>query len=312
MSASPDGDGIRRLAAAVASTAPRNEVPWLFVGWNAADRPMAARDPANLSADALRAFQQFRRAGLWPRQVPFASLEAVEYAFTGPAVDFADSKGQVAEDQIQYVVLDENGERREVHLGELALLEGIVQAAEPWQAALGGNSAELAQSAIRYHTVLLPHPDGPIQRGLAILFRPTLSASGNEAAFGAFVRYSLSRLLVLDESQPDGRRKGYLEAAARHAGLSPDDVSGLLQWLRRLGFVDFEDAWIESLQRRRAGAVVAALRVLRKMGMVDVGNDRLKEMAEARPSYDLDALDTSGLVGLAEAMYWAARSKIPR
>ncbi len=303
---------VRRLAAAVASTAPKSEAPWHFVGWNAADRPVATRDPALLSNDALREFRQFRRSGLWPRQVPFAELEAVEYAFTGPAMDFSDTVGQVAEDQIQYVVLDEQGERREVHLGELGLLEATVQAAEPWQAAAQGGSAELAQSAVRYHTVILGHPDGPAQRGLAIVFRPTLSASGNEAAFHAFVRYSLSRLLVLDESQPQSARKGYLEAAANRAGLSPDDVHGLLSWLRRVGLVDFDDAWLNSLEKRRAGAVVTAIKVLRKMGMVDVGNDRLEEMSDARPSYDLDALDTSGLVGLAEAMYWAARSKIPR
>jgi hypothetical protein len=290
------------LAAAAASTAGDGD-DWILAGWTEDGSPLATTDVRDLSAGAAAAFLGFRESGLWPRQVPYGAVEAVEYAMTGPAVDFADHAGQVAQDQVQLAVLDQTGDRAEHNFGELALLEAIVQARDPWQAALPGSSAELARAAAPFFTLFVAHPRGGAGRGMAILFRPTTSRSGNEAAFAAFVRQATSRLLVLDESQPPGMRKGYLQAAARSAGVHAGDERGLLAWLRKIGVVDYDD---EGIARKEAGLLVSLLRALRKIGLVEVSDERLEEIEDVRPVYDLDRLDTAGLVSLAEAMYRAA------
>ncbi|MFQ5459948.1 MAG: hypothetical protein ACE5EL_04070, partial [Anaerolineae bacterium] len=149
---------LRRLAAAVASTAADGPGGWLFVGWNEADLPIALRDPGGLGEEARRAFAMFRQSGLWPRQVAFRSLAAAEYVLTGPAVDFADQGDRMAEDRVQYVVLDEAGGRREIVLGELAVLEAMVTAREPWQSVSRLAGPDFARAAAPFHTLITPLP----------------------------------------------------------------------------------------------------------------------------------------------------------
>ena len=294
----------------MAATAPGSG-NWRFVGWNTFDRPATARDVANLAEEAQHAFVLYRESGLWPRQVPFADLEAVEYVLTGPAIDFADHGSTLAQDQVQYVVLDGGGDRRDVALGELALLEGIAQARTPWQTVGKSVSAEMATSAIQYRTVFVPHPEGPAARGLALLFRPTLPESGNDAAFRSFARQTLSRLLVLDESAAVVQRKGYLEAAAQVAGAPPGGGAvGALTWLRRFGMVDFSDNWLKGWHRHRARAQMALVKILRSIGVVEISAERMAQIADARPDYRVDDLETDGLIDLAEAMFWAARTAL--
>jgi hypothetical protein len=144
------------------------------------------------------------------------------------------------------------------------------------------------------------------------MFRPTTRSSGNEAAFVSFVRQVLSRLLVLDESAPAKNRKGYLEAAARRAGLDSGDHAGLLGWLRRIGLVDYDDDWLSQLERKETGIVVALVKALRKIGLIEVSDERMAELEDVRPVYDLDRLDAGGLVALAEAMYGAAAKAMGR
>jgi hypothetical protein len=305
--------GLGLLSAAVVSTAKATKGRWLFVGWDDHDRPATAESLAGLGPAARRAYHVYRESGLWPRQVRWTSLEAVEYVLTGPAVDFADHGGQLAQDQLQYVVLDARGDRSEIALGELAVLEAIVSAREPWQRVGESSSAEIAKSAVLLYTLFLPNPGAPPGTGLALLFRPTIPQSGNEPAFRAFVRQSLGRLLVLDESQPAGSRKGYLDAAAELASLPPESgVGSLLVRLRELGFIDFEDSWLRGAYRRMGSVRAGFLRALRVFGAVEISDDVLHEIAHPRPDYDLDALAMGQLVALAEAMYWRAHEALSR
>jgi hypothetical protein len=302
---------IEVLSAAVVSTATEAKGEWLFAGWSEADHPASAAEVSGLSENARRAFHAYRESGLWPRQVRYRRVEAAEYVLTGPAVDFGDHGTRRAQDQLQYIVLSEGGERKEVALGELAVLEAIVSAREPWQSVRETVGSEIARSAISLYTLFTPNPGSPPDTGLAVLFQPTIAMAGNEAAFRAFVRQSLGRLLVLDESQPPESRKGYLTAVAEHAGLPPQaGPVVLLVKLRDLGFVDFDDAWLRSLDRRLGRARAGFLRVLRALGAVDISNEDLREVANPRPTYDLDSLTIGKLVELAEAMYWEAREAL--
>lgn len=299
---------IETLAAAVVSDAPASRGHLLYVGWTAAGIPAATATLQGLSSEARSTIEAFRASGLAPRRVPFAALVPVEYLSTGPAVDFADAPGRKAEDQVRYTVLDNEETQRDIALAEVALLEAIAAARQPFQAPAPGTGGELTLDTVPLYSVFVAWPGAPAGTALALLFPPTVRGRGNEAVFRSFVRLTLGRLLVLDESATAERRKGYLEVAGRMAGLGPS--SGFLQslvTLRKLGFVDFSDDWLRSVQQAGRKAQGHFFRVLRVLGMVDISDELLDELTDPRPDYDVDDLATEHLVDLAAAMAAAAR-----
>lgn len=307
--APPAAAEVETLAAAVMSTAAGVRGRVLFVGWSPDGLPAATGRRDALSDDARRALDHYRATGLDVRRVPFGLLVPATYLVTGPVIDFADTRDRLAEDQVQLTCLDAHGERRDFAIGELGILRGIVLARQPWQA-YTGRGLDIAVSTVPLYTVFAPLPDAAGGAGLALLFQPTLEGGSNEPAFRAFVRNTVGRLLVLDESQPPASRRGYLEVAGRVAGVPPK--SGLLRSLvalRRLGFVDFDDGWLRSLQQRGKKMQGGLIRALRAMGMVEVSDGLLRELEDPRPDYDVDPLDTERLVDMAEEMYGAAAGR---
>jgi len=297
---------IETLAAAIGSTAPGAAGSVLYVGWTAEGRPAVTADPAGLAPAAAASVDAFRVSRLPLRMVPFARVRPVVYALTGPVVDFADHAGRIAEDQIRYAVTDGSGERVEVAVGELSILRGIVLARNPWQSP-GRERTGLAVSTVPLHTVYTALPGRGTEEGLALLFDPTVAGGGNEPAFRSFVRNTIGRLLVLDESQPRERRRGYLDAAGRLAGISPTGgLIGSLAALRRMGLVEFEDDWLQKLHAAQRRAQGGLLRALRAAGLVEVEDALLDELGDPRPNYDVDRLEVGTLIDLAEAMFAAA------
>lgn len=299
---------LQTLSTALVSTARGVQGKWFFVGWSAEGLPAASTDVADLSDVARRELAAFRATRLEPRRVPFASLIPAQLVAVGAAVDYADGQGRRAEDQVRLSILDAAGEQREVALGELALLGGIAGAREPWQTHPERSRAELAVGTVPLYTVLTALPGARADTGLALLFRSTLAGSSNEAAFRSFVRNVIGRLLVLDESTPASDRKGYLEVAGRAAGIPPQ--GGVLQsllWLRRAGLVAFEDDWLQRLQGRGRRMKSGMLRALRGIGLVEVSDEMLAEMADSRPDYDVDALDLAPMLAMAQEMYLVGR-----
>ncbi len=302
---------IDQIAAAVVSTARRRSGNWLFVGWTADGLPAATGDASRLSEGARQAVALNQGAGLPPRRVPYERVVPVEYVLTGSAIDYADTDQRRAEDQIRYTVTDATGEQREIALGELAVLGAIADTREPWQSMAGGPGTEVAVSAVALYTVFAPPPGKRPDTCVALLFRPTIPAAGNEAAFGSFARQSISRLLILDESQPPERRKGYLRVAGRLAGTSPKGgLASTLVWLRRVGLVDFSDPWLQDMRSTGRRAQGHLARLLRAAQLVDISDDVLEELAHPRPDYDIDPLETEQLFHLAEGMYEVARKAL--
>lgn len=302
---------IDTLSAVVVTTARERRGEWMFVGWTADGLPAATGDQRALSEGARRSAVLYQGAGLEPRRIPYARVTPVEYAMTGAAIDFADTRSRRAEDQIRYSVLDGSGQRQDIALGELAVLGAIVEAKDPWQASAGGPEADIAISTVPFYTLFVPQPGSRVDSCVAMLFRSTIPGSGNEAAFRSFVRQTVGRLLVLDESQPRRQRKGYLRVAGRLAGSMPTGgLSRTLLWMRSLGLVDFSDQWIRSLGMRGQLAKVHLARVMRSFGLVDVSDDALERMKDVRPDYDIDPLDTEQVTALAEGMYKAAREAL--
>lgn len=302
---------VDRLAAALVSMARGVQGSWFFVGWSPEGLPAACTDVADLSADARRELAAFRSARLEPRRVPFASLIPVAYVATGSAVDFSDAGGRKAEDQVNVTVIDAAGARREIALGELALLGGIAGAQEPWQSHPAGAPSGLAVDAVPLYSVCTALPGARADTGLALLFQSTIGGGSNEPAFRSFVRNVIGRLLLLDESSPAGGRKGYLEVAGRAAGVPPQ--GGVLQslvWLRNAGMVEFEDAWLQRLQSRGRQMKSGFLRALRGIGMVEVSDEMLAEIGDARPDYDVDQLDLARMLAMARDMYQAGRAQV--
>lgn len=283
----------------------------VVVGWTGDGLPAATTRMDGLSQEARRGIDSYRAAGLPPRRVPYTTVVPVTYALTGPAVDFTDTADRRAEDQVRYTVVDAHGERREIGLGERGALGAISEAAVPWQAVRRETMAQTASSAVALYTVFAPMAGAAPDTGLAILFEPTLRDSTNEPAFRSFVRNTVSRLLVLDESQPPRARKGYLEVAGRVAGTTPGGgPAAMLTWLRRIGVLEFDDQWLRSLalgRRRMEGRLVRALRAV---GLVQVDEAVLQDLLHPRPDYAIDPLSTERLVELADHMYRTARKAL--
>ncbi len=304
----PDPPAIDLLAAAVVSTAPGVRGRMLYVGWTEEGLPAATPKAGQLSEAATDSLTAFRNSGLSPRRVPFSALVPAEYLSTGSAVDFADTPQRRAEDQIRYVLLDANEAQREVPLGELAVLQAITDARQPFQALVERSVGELAQDTVPLYTLFAPMPGTEAGIGLALMFRPTVAGHTNEPAFRSFVRLTIGRLLVLDESVPKASRKGYLEVAGRLAGVPvKGGFLATLVTLRGLGFVDFSDDWLRGLQLTGRKAQGQLIRMMRAVGLVEVSDDILAELTDPRPDYNVDALELNRLLDMAEAMAGAAR-----
>lgn len=304
----PGAPLIDQLSAAVVSTARGVRGRWMFVGWTADRLPAAATALEQLSDPARQVLAAGRGARLEPRKVPFATLIPVTYVMTGSAIDFADTPGRRAEDQVGYTVLDALGQRRDIALGELAVLGAIVAAREPLQAVQSGTNLGLAVDTVPLYTLFTTLPGVRADTGLAVVFDPTIAGSTNGPAFRSFVRHTVGRLLVLDESQPAASRKGYLDVAGRRAGTPP--TGGFLQtlvWMRKMGLMDFDDPWLQKMRatgRRNQGRFI---RLMRALGMVEVSDELLDELSDPRPHYDVDPLELDQMIDMAAEMYEVAR-----
>lgn len=309
----PRDDRIAALCAVTMSMARKVRGHSMFVGWTSDGRPAAATTLKDLTEEARRTLTDFQASGLKPRQIAYEAVVPVTFLIVGPAVDFSDAGRHRAEDQIRYTVIDAHGERREIAIGERTVLGAIADARTPWQASENRLGAEPAVSAVPLYTLFAPLPGARVDTGIGLLFQSTLPGSTNEPVLRSFIRHTIGRLLVLDESQPASARKGYLEAAGRLAGTPPKGGTlGTLVLLKRMGMVDFDDGWLKGLELTKRRARGHFIRLLRGIGMVEISDEMLDELTHPRPDYDIDRLDLDRMFDLAEAMYEVANRILAR
>jgi hypothetical protein len=282
----------------------------VMVGWTKDGRPSIVRSEDQLSDMAKESLDAYKMSGLPIKEVASSNLIPLEYAFTGPAVDFKDKGDKKAEDLITFGVIDQNGETKKISIGERRILEAITNSNNPWQDIASTRLGEVSVEAKPMYTLFLPSQES--EEYLVILFKPTISGESNEATFKSFIRQTIGRLLVLDESQEPNKRKGYLKAAAALAGVKSKSGNALDMFfkLRQLGLVDFRDEWLEGMKQRGRNITVGGLRLARTLGLVDFDDETLERYKDPLPYYDVDSLDIDKLIRLASRMYTVAREAI--
>ena len=273
---------------------------YAFVGWTAGGLPAVARDSRALSAEARESVVAYQASRLNYRAVPYADLVPVEFSSAGAAVDFPDVGRTRAEDLVPLEFVGAAGTAFDVPLGELALLEAIVDAAVPWQLVPDAAQAQAAVAPRPMYTLFLPLD---ATRAYAVLFRPALPGESNQATFRAFVRSMISKLLVIDESQPPRNQKGYVQAAAR---LTAPPPHGLLSQL-----VALDEPTRQSLASAGRQARVDLLKTLRALALVEISDAQLEVIEHnADVYYDIGELSLEQLLKLAAQMLTAAKQAL--
>ena len=280
----------------------------LYFGWTKEGSPRVGYSSAELSPRARESVEIFHRTGLDIRDIQSTDLTCVEYSFTGAAIDFGDVGSKKAEDLINYGIKDEKGEAKTIPLGELDVLNALVDSTYLWQSLEKGVISEVAVSAKPMYTLIVPSREEQ-NSALAVLFKPPniLAEESNQASFKSFVRDTLGRLLVLDESQAAGSRKGYLEAVSTFSRKKGRDKRGILSL-----FVNIDDEMQEGLDKAKKNVLIGSLKVARKVGLMRFEDEELPEILESLPDYDLDALDLKQLQELASVMRDVAQKSLGR
>ena len=282
----------------------------VFIGWTKDGIPSITEKMEDLDEDARESLEAFKMSGLPVTKLCSSKHIPVEYSFTGPAVDFKDKSDTKAEDLITYSVIDESGEKKRISIGERRVLNAIASSNNPWQNISSTKLGELAVEARPMYTLTIPSEEEG--DALVILFKPTITGESNEAAFKSFIRQTVGRLLVLDESQKPGNRKGYLKTAAQFAGENTKSLNTLDMFLklRNMGLIDFRDEWLDGLKQSGRKLTAGGLKIARSLGLVDFSDETLERFKDPLPYYDVDKLDIDKLIELAEQMYYVANKAI--
>lgn len=305
------GDKINRLSAVFKGPSYMRE-GLLFIGWTKEGNPMVSDNQNSLGEIAKRSFGAFRMSsGLRMREIGFTQLTPVEYGFTGEAIDFADTGPRKAEDLITYNVKDGKGEAFPINLGEREVLRSITEARIPWQDIGPSSVGNILSSAKKMYTLVVPNSEMGPNSATVILFQPPIEGESNEAVFKSFVRQTIGRLLVLDESQKLENQKGYLKAAAKFAGVRGTSMTDVLVNLVRAGLVEFSDESVDRLKQSMRNLAAKGLSVISRL-FVEINPDAIERLRHTLPVYDVDKLDIEQLFRLSEAMLEVAYSAIGR
>ncbi len=268
-----------------------------FIGWNRAGLPVVTADSNQLSEEAKKSVIENQKAGLPIREVPFRRIEAKAFSYVGKPIDYMDQGNIVVEDLLTYGLVDKDGKQSEETFGELTILQGLTEASVFWQDSGRSSLDDETRSAKRMYTLFIQPNDGSTDDAYAILFKPTLPGESNENDFRLFIRQTIGKLLVLDESQEPAHRKGYIEAAAAFTGYTKGNPVGLLHL-----FYNFSDDELDKIAKAKQGISTGLLKVARGLGLYNISDDELSLMKDQRPYYDVDTLDLNKLFSLVIAM----------
>ncbi len=273
-----------------------------FIGWDRNDLPRITTNSTQLDERARKSVTENQKAGLRIKEVPYTRIEPKSYLSVGRPVDYADDGQVVAEDLVSIAVIDDKGNNTLETFGELVLLNGIVDARVTWQDLGVSERADITTPIKHMYTIFLKPTDAPRNTAYALMFKSLLDGTGNEIAFRSFMKQSLSKLLILDESQKPSDRKGYIEAAAKMSGYEEKKKRSVLS----LFYNSPEDN-----RGKKKKLSHSFLKVARGLGMYDFSDKDLEEGEDENlPYYDIESLSTEKLIELASDMRDAASAKI--
>lgn len=257
----------------------------IFIGWSPDGNPAATRARRGLSdaaQDSLRVYERARN--LLVPVVPFVDLQPVEYSY----LKLRDMAGN-AEDHFLLSVRDSGGQAVQVRIGEVALLDSIVNARSAFQdtSASPALGKPIVPSEAIYAVIAPCFELDEKRQGLAILFKPIMDGAPQEASFQPFVVAVLRTLWQNDKKEPPENRRGYYEAALPHLDTPGERAPFLLRMVFQ------EEAARDKWERLK--------RVLYKQ----------PDPAESEPDA-LRAMEIDGLLKLAAAMRDAGRAYFER
>lgn len=284
---------------------------YVFLGWTRDGRPTQQADQSMLNERAQTSFESYQLSGARLREISYYSLRPTQFKLVGEAQDYDEAHDPDAEDLVTYGLVDEQSKSLSIAITEREILKAILRCRTPWQDVGSSRFSEVAVGAKPMYTLFVEPQNGGGREAVAVLFEPLIAGESNEVVFKAFIKQTISRLLVLDESQPNrSNQKGYLDAIARLDSVSQKQTLGddLMLVLRSMGLVNFDDDWFENKRRASKGLLAKTLRIARAVGLYDISDEKLDELQYPPPDYDLDTLDLNQFFALTEAMLSAANS----
>ncbi len=287
------------VACVVKVTGERRAI-YAFIGWRPDDKPFVTNNIAALTREARDSIAAYKASRLPFREVPYRVFNPIEFDTVAAAIDYPDGPKGYAEDLVKVEFVGPTGQNFTLPIGELALLNAIADAAQPWQLITAVGGSQVAVTPRPMYTLFIPMS---ASEAYAVLFKPAIPGESNEAPFKAFVRNVISKLLVIDESQEPNRQKGYIQAAAT---LGEPEGKGLLSQL-----IALDEAQRMAVARAGHKARAGLLRTLRALSLIDISDAQLEVIEHnADAYYDIEALSLTQLLHLAGHMAAAARKAL--
>lgn len=201
----------------------------LYLGWGPDGNAAITTSRQELSQagqDIVRVYERARN--LKVPVVPFLELVPVQYSYL-KLKDLASP----AEDYFLVNVLDSKGQGQQYSIGELELLEGIVNAQNFFQDT--SQSSAMGQRIIpteALYAIIAPCFQLDEKRtALAVLFKPAVEGSPQEITFQAFVISVLRFLWQNDKKDISDQRKGYYDAVQNNLATPTSQVPILLKMM---------------------------------------------------------------------------------
>ena len=267
----------------------------VFIGWDENGAPAVLN---LLSREAQADFDSAKSSGASFPELPSNAIHCFEYTSLGKAIDYPGS----AEDVIPINVRNEMGVSSTLNLGEGTVLRALEWALDDddkrghiWNSTVGMGLFDDGSGVVSTTSMYtLIFQDSRVENGAlcALLFKPIIERSSNESLVFRFARSVIKQLLVIDESQPPRRRKGYILVAAKVTkGEFHGGIAGLI--------FDMND---QSTQEAIGKAKANGIRLLRAIGIADTTDEYIAAIEDPLPTYNIDSLDLRGLAELVSAM----------
>jgi hypothetical protein len=217
----------------------------IYIGWGPDGNAAVTKNRRELSAagqDVLRVYDRARNLRILG--IPYADIVPVEYSY----IKLKDLDSP-AEDYFFVNTKDSKGQGQQYRIGELELLEGIVNASNYFQdtSATGETGQQIVPSEALYTVIAPCFEIDDKYTALAILFKPPMENVPQEATFQYFVVTVLRFLWQNDKKDDPQLRKGYYDAIQSYLSSNPSQVPLIL----RMAFTSEETArekW-EALRR---------------------------------------------------------------